>query len=68
MFAVIRAGGRSAHYFAPWALSATFRCGRCLSEYVSRRIPANGDMALAWLEWAQLGFQMRREDCTGVSE
>jgi hypothetical protein len=48
MFTVVRAGGRSAHYFAPWALSAVFCRERCLLEYALCRIRANGDMAFTW--------------------
>ena len=33
-----------------------------------RRIPANGDMAFAWLEWAQVALQMGLEDCAAVSK
>jgi len=66
MFSLISAGSGSAHYFAPWALSDIFRCERCLSEYVSHCIPAKGNVAFAWEGWAQLRFQMRREDCTVV--
>jgi hypothetical protein len=45
MVSFIGAGSGSAHYFAPWAVGSPIPRRACLSEYVSRRIPANGDMA-----------------------
>ena len=69
MFTVIRAGGRSAHYFAPWALSAILGCASCLLEYIP---PGASQQTGIWRSLsrnaAQLALQMGLEDCAAVSK
>ena len=68
MVSFIGAGSGSAHYFAPWAVGALFRAERACRS-ASRAVSQQTEI---WRSLSrnrtQLGFQMRREDCTVVSE
>ena len=68
MVSFIGAGSGSAHYFAPWAVGALFRAER-VCRSASRALSQQTEI---WRSLSrnrtQLGFQMRREDCTVVSE
>ena len=66
MFTVIRTGGRSAHYFAPWAGRST-SLRAFLLEWV-RRSPKTGKWRSLGKDGTQMEVQVRREDCAALNK